>query len=180
MASNRNGIFRGGVILTLLLVSACTPEQAKQLEYGQAVPGFRLRVELPAPKQVVDVIDELELVVERARFVPFSNPHEKYGRIGVPEDRWLPILFKSVQREKEHRLSFPMRPKDSPVISVIDVYVMTFGEHLVSDDWQLYSELRYDIIPSAFPNSNVRVVTHLSAYTDPEEVDALVELYEQR
>lgn len=160
----------------IILVPGCTPDAAKQLEFGKAVPDARYEVILDREYSVVQLAPQLERL---ASAVGFENdkdegneqrlkPHFRILRI--PGRTWNPKDRRDLP-EYGLGLATPRGLSNTDKFEVIYYHIDT--EPFDAGDWAVFAEWGEYSIPSFFPDSEIRVTKHPARQTTREEIERI-------
>ena len=158
------------------LIQACSPDAAKQLEFGTAIPDARYEVTLDREYAVEELRPRLERLASAAGFENDrveadqqpTTPHFRILRI--PNRGWTPPRS-TKPPDYGIGIATPRGLSNTDRFEVI--YYHITADTFNSEDWAVFAEWGESQIPAIFPSALIRVTKHPATQTSPEEIERI-------
>lgn len=160
------------VLLPLLLIVGCDLDSAKKFDLGRPLPDVRFEVTLPSPMARDSLYTKIEkLAVEDGFSKPLGDHDSSQSEAGRPGFTWRHSEAPTPYAE----ISFTMLIDGNNQSSALEVILYNDGLNpLDVADWIKFGEWRDELLPRAFPGSNITVLAGPELNTDPQQLEQIM------
>lgn len=164
-------------ILVCASAFGCSPDMAKQFEYGEAVPDARLEIYLPDSLERFELLRRFERLANRNGFDIYRGKTISPELVNEPNyPRYYYWYTPESSDLNPYSVGFSW---DRTAEEEVNQFRFVFGKGALGSfterDWLFFRHWKDEVLPSEFSGARIEISRHPADNTDPDELQRIAD-----